>query len=284
MALGPIDVLHRAQDDSEELANFINLCAVSIINTQAAPRLIEQVKQVSLRFDPKSKYHDPEYSRSRQQSAAEVAKRAEMQIREGIPHLYRYATVWLWTIFEASIDDFCVAFLLEDERWRTIQALADVKGSLLEFAVASEESRVILLLEAVKQHVRAPLKVGVGRFEEVLKLIGLGGGVHEDVRKVILEFIETRNVLLHRQGFADRDFVERCPWLGLRIGAQVVVSRWKYRAFVFCMAAYHLELAARLAEADGAEESREASEEMRATMHYYLEGAARGEEGPDGIE
>jgi hypothetical protein len=61
--------------DSEELANFINLCAVGIINTQAAPQLIERVEQVSLRFDPKSKYRNSEYSKRRRQAAAEVANR-----------------------------------------------------------------------------------------------------------------------------------------------------------------------------------------------------------------
>ena len=54
---------------------------------------------------------------------------------------YGYATVRSGTIFEASIDDFCIALLLENERWRKI------------------------------------------------KLLGLGGRVHEDVRKVIMEFV-----------------------------------------------------------------------------------------------
>jgi hypothetical protein len=236
MAEHPLDVLNRAGDDSDELAHFVSLCSIGIINTQAAPHLHEQIKQASLRQDPKSRYRSKRYAKARLKSAEMFALQAEEQIRDGIPHLYRYATVWLWTIFEASMDDFCVAFLLENERWKTLKSLSDVKGSLLEFAAASEEGRVAYLFDAVKQQVRAPLKVGVSRFDEVLKLLGLVGSIHEDVRKVILEFVETRNVLLHRRGLADRAFVERCPWLGLNVGDKVPVSREKYHAFAFSMA------------------------------------------------
>ena len=140
----------------------------------AAPRLLEEIKDVSLRFHPQSKYQDLEYAKNRARTATELAKLAEEQIRDGIPHLYRYATVWSWTIFEVSIDDFCIAFLLENERWRKSKRLAEIEGPLLEFAAASNEDRVQFLLGAVKQQMRAPVKVGVSGTRSASEWLQLG--------------------------------------------------------------------------------------------------------------
>lgn len=83
----------------------------------------------------------------------------------------------------------------------------------------------MLLAELLEREVGAPLKVGVDRFEELLKCIGLSGSVPDGVGRTIFEMGQVRNVLVHRGGIVDRRFVSACPWLGLNPGDKVSVDR-----------------------------------------------------------
>ena len=75
-----------------------------------------------------------------------------------------------------------------------------------------------LVLELLEQDIGARLKPGAGRFECVLEALGFQGGVQESLRRDLVEFRATRNVLVHNAGVVDLKFKKTCPWNDLALG------------------------------------------------------------------
>jgi len=224
----------------------VTLTHNSFANMTASGRLIRLVKEAVHRLTPEGRPIDYEAD---ERSVAEMEKfSAECKdvFRDGLPHLYQMATVSLWAILEASVDDLCASHILQDDRWTNIEALRNMKGPLLEFATAKPDARAEMLIESLKVQVRAPLKVGVGRFEEILDAVGLGGPVDDEIRRLLLELVERRNLLVHRGGVIDRGFKKACPWIDMPLGAEMKISARQYRIFYFALSWYQMELIRRV--------------------------------------
>jgi hypothetical protein len=173
----PFQIAHK---EIRELHEFIALCHGSL---QAAA-LTERMTRTLYRFGKESGtpiFLEKDRETELLASTSELATRSQKLLADGVPHLYRMSTIWLWTIFEASFDDLFVEFISEEEQWRKIPALTELKGPLVEFMSVTEGARSRMLMEALKVSIRASLKVGVGRFEEVLNALGIGGSVNEVV-------------------------------------------------------------------------------------------------------
>lgn len=168
------------------------------------------------------------------------------------PHfsaLHSLAAFRLWAILESAVEDF-IRRLLEDDSFRHRPALLSIEGSLIEFASASLEEQCEILLARLKQRLGANLKVGVGRFESLLDAVGRGGPVDDLVRRVLLELSELRNVVAHKNGRADRRFLERCPWYGAREGEDLVVTHLHFHRYITAAHWYVVELDRRSAVLD----------------------------------
>lgn len=92
---------------------------------------------------------------------------------------------------------------------------------MLPLLQASEDERVVFLREALLHDIGAELKIGIGRFEGPLDELGFGGAVASNVRRVLLELAEVRNVIVHKAGKIDSRLLERCPWLLFQIGESI---------------------------------------------------------------
>jgi hypothetical protein len=153
-----------------------------------------------------------------------VAEALRRQARDGFPMLFEQAMVSLWGALECLIRDFLVNWLANDSTAMHIDAVRNIKISLADYEGLSEEDRYYYIVEMLEQHIKAPLKQGVTRFENVLGIFDLSGPVDEEVRKTLFELCNVRNVLVHKRGIADKRLVDACPWLGLDLGDKVVVT------------------------------------------------------------
>jgi hypothetical protein len=155
--------------------------------------------------------------------------------------------------------------------------MAKVRLPLTAIALASPQDRGELALQELKRLIAAPLKLGAGRFEDVLAPLGLGGPIDDEVRRVLLEMSQTRHVLLHRGGIVDAKLIAACPWLNLSPGEQVKIGHGKYVGYLVASHWYRLELDRRCQARSHVAPSVTAEERMRegsALLRTIREGCA----------
>jgi len=181
MAKSPTDTLNEAFRDLGELSDYIEFCELASTQTTQVERVSKLMKQASARISMKPVKPLTESDVAR---LSNTTKRAEREISERFPFLYRLGIIWLWAVFEASLDDLAVAFMLEEQRWIKDDRLRKIKVPFLAFATGSDVEQGAVVLEAIEREISTPLKTGIGRFEDVFNLIGLGGTVHTEHRTV----------------------------------------------------------------------------------------------------
>lgn len=182
-------------------------------------------------------------SRTRIQRFEENAKFAKEQIEKGFPILYGLAIVGLWGALEAFVEDLSVDWIKRHPVVLQNDAIARIKVPLAEFdSLNSEERRVFLVREIASIN----KKSGISGFEDLLGLLGISGSVDRELRRIIFEMHQTRNLIVHRASIADRKFVESCPWLKYKTGDTISITGRQYSMFRDAAIAYVTNVALRL--------------------------------------
>ena len=191
---------------------------------------------------PKAKKSRDEKYKVHKQEADELASFAEFELADGLSSLHSLLAVRLCTILEVTVDDLACAALRKPDKWTQPDVVGKLSGPLLQFLEASEEDRVRFLCDELRLSTRASLKVGVGKFEDLLTPIGLGGTVADSVRRTLLEIIEVRNTIVHRAGVVDKQLKARCPWLTVEIGETIKIDHFHYWKYLSAVTTYLAEL------------------------------------------
>lgn len=220
-------------DATFELEVFVELCWAGMAYAEVAGRIASVVDDVTKRGE--------DLKAQRQERAEKLEAFAKAQ-KPGFPYLYQLAVSRLWSILEHHVQDVFIYIVQTYPAVRELPSIKDLKGPVVEFAEASKDKQAELLFALVSNKLGAPLKVGVGRFEEILSAIDLGGPVDPSVRKLLLEVSEIRNVVMHRRGITDHRLVSSCPWAGLVVGKPVRISRTRFEGYILAAHWYAVEL------------------------------------------
>lgn len=183
-----------------------------------------------------------------QLSMAEIRARAEFaknEAQRGHPTLHAHALIAQWAALETSVEDLCVAFLVNKPDFLKKDIFAKAKVPLAEFQLLDKEERSRFLLGEVERQ-GAARRYGVDRFETLLEPFELSGPVGDDIKKSLYACHHVRNVLVHRGSIADRRIVEACPWLGLRIGDRLMVTQQTHHEYSHDLWRYLLIIAQRV--------------------------------------
>lgn len=194
-----------------------------------------------------------------QKRARDMAELAQREISSGFSILHSQAAVSLWGGLESMVQDLVRDWICNRPDILSREPWTNLKVRIGEYEALDKEQRAAYLVELADQSVGGPLKHGVGRFEELLRTIGLSGAVSEDVRKVLFELQQARNVLVHRRGVADRRFCDACPWMKLKPGQRVLITHKNYADYVTAAYKYTTELILRTGESFGVPNMREIS-------------------------
>ena len=238
-------VLDRAIHEIGNLNKFVSLCMQGIHEGTSAsefPRIRREIDK--LRGLP-----DPFPTEETYEDAVEQGKKLELFARDevnyGFPYLLNLASVTLWGILEAAVDDLSAFLIIVWPACKELQTIRKIKGPLIEFSCASEFEQAEYLLTELKQSVNANLKLGCGRFESLLNPIGLGGSVDETVKRLFLELSQVRNIVVHKAGKADKRIVESCPWLNLKVADDLKPNYPKFQSYIGAADWYILEISCR---------------------------------------
>ncbi|NQX61830.1 hypothetical protein [Paenibacillus qinlingensis] len=187
------------------------------------------------------------------------------QIRNGNDYSYRLIIIKLCSLLETFVDEFAFYIIENEINLTEIEVLKKVKVPIIEFSGLTKEDRSEYILDLIKHETKSNLKRGVGKFESLLDSIGYGGQINEHVRKVILELISLRNLIVHRNGKVDKRFLNDCTDLNYSSGDTVKLNFRKYIYYNLAVHWYVYEIISRREislEEDVIEEDTRSSQEF----------------------
>jgi hypothetical protein len=206
-----------------ETAEFAEAVTFGLRNTGRLA-LAEELFQELERQLPSLAFEDPSESTEKLKTLRERARKADKQLEDGLPLMHSQMAIGTWSVLEAAIDDFVVAWLTNVPATLEVDELSKIKVPASLFEMMDRPARMQYLVEEYKRNLRSDSKIGIERFESILKPLGLSGPVDESTRKDIFELSQVRNAILHRASRADQRLIDACPWLTIPLGARVVVS------------------------------------------------------------
>jgi len=253
-------------DEIACLNRFVGICFAGLHHAADATGALHIVRQVDSTLGRPDRFGSPAVFEKELRKATDIEVFAKKEWDEGFPYLYALATVRLWTIMESAIDELVLDVVRLRPNVRQFPAIQKLKGPLVSFMSSSPEEQAEYLVTVLKEDVRASLQPGIGRFEAILSVVGLGGAVLDEVRRAFLELSEVRHVLVHRRGKADAKLVkQRCPWLPFKVGDDVKIRASEFDSFCLACDWYVLELDKRIIQLDGGKQRPEEAE-LQATV------------------
>ena len=241
------DPFERFIDHSERLRQLLHLSRTGISVLRGMPTIVQVLQDLK----PGVKTGVGKLERAKRE--AELAQR---EVLEGFPLLKAQALISLWSALEGALRTFIVRSLQNDKKIFSSEPLQKIRVKISEYERLEGEEKWFYILERLEQETTAPLKNGVGRFEVLLEVCGLGGAVHDTDRKALFELNHIRNVLVHRSGIADRRIVEACPSLSLKVGQPLVLTDAMVSRYFEASMQYVTDIIVRLGERDGADMSK----------------------------
>jgi hypothetical protein len=187
----------------------------------------------------------------------------KQQRQAGFTYVFSLGIVRLWSLLEALVDDLVLEQIQRPEVIAEQVALK-LKGPLIEFWKATDAERHQMVLDRLKTErlddgTEKP-KNAVDRLEALLKKVSLKGEMDRYVRDALTELCTVRNILVHRNGVADRHLNENCPWLELNPGVTLAPQHQEFFIYGEACRWYMSELQRRLdpsKDGDGTRRDRE---------------------------
>ena len=135
-----------------------------------------------------------------------ILEGAKIQVFEDFQSLKAQTLIALWTGLELMIEDLFVAWMLNFPDCLNDKEFQNLKIPLSEFCSLDEESRIRKLYKLYIDQKNGAKTLGIGRFEVVLRALGLAGEVTDNISQSIYELNLLRNLFAHQGGRVDLKF------------------------------------------------------------------------------
>lgn len=245
------DICHRYLDQMGRLHDFVSLAVNAVGAMEALPSLVEAMQGGRGRGDGSS-----EGQKERLKHAEHLADLAKREISEGFSMIFSQVTITLWSLLEMFFGELASGWITNEPDVFKSEALSRLRVSVGEYEMLSREERSYFIVGVLERDVGAGLRKGVERFESVLRVFGLDGAVPKKLGRDVYELGQVRNLLAHRNGKADREFVDGCPWLKLGVGDELRVSRDMFERYRRAVINYVLLVFCRVSARFGSDMSR----------------------------
>ncbi|BBZ37875.1 hypothetical protein [Mycobacterium conspicuum] len=146
------------------------------------------------------------------------------------------------SIFEAYVEDFFKAVMTTNWEALEHERILAFKGPAHDLP-APEGEGLDKAYRAMKN--AAGKKPGVGRYEDLLRFIGLSGDAPDLVKVEFYNAQAVRHVWAHNAGIADDNFVRLAPYLGYSKGDLVDIGMRRSKDFILANSVYGMVIANR---------------------------------------
>jgi hypothetical protein len=212
------DHFSRALDNRDKLMQIARLSAQGISMHLGRPKVIQVLRKI--KGDDESVGHIKQL----QQAEADAALARE-EIDQGYPVLNGFVTIAMWSWLEDFVKGLAASWLVYHRPAIRSPSVAKLKVRLGDYVTLSRHEQALHIVEILDQEIGSGLRNGINRFEGLLDGLGLKFNLNEESKKNLFEFQMIRNNLAHRNGLVDQKLWQACPWIGLKIGQPVKVSR-----------------------------------------------------------
>jgi len=178
--------------------------------------------------------------------AEREATQAKDLLSKGLLLIHYQTLVLLWSILESFVHILISNILLYDQKIKENDKIRKIKIPLGDFEDLDPQERSYFIIRELEHQFAASQRKGIGRFESLLNIFGLGGGLKETYRRDLLELQQIRHVIIHRRGIVDRKLSTACPWLKLKISSEININRIGLKKYFKAVTEYTLEISKRM--------------------------------------
>jgi hypothetical protein len=209
--------VRRAMDQLEGIMHALNLSESGIRQASKLPLLVKALQP----FGSESAEKDAnEIARSER-----IAERADAEIAREFFHVRSLVVIGIWSVLETMAKDTVVAFVRNDRKFYRNDEFMRLNIQLGEYLNVPGRERAEFIVDAMEKKLNGAGRIGLGRFNILLKAVGVHVNLQPDAEKSLLELQQVRNCIAHRTGTVDRRLKEVCPWIPARLGSQLQVER-----------------------------------------------------------
>lgn len=178
--------------------------------------------------------------------AEREATQAKDLLSKGLLLIHYQTLVLLWSILESFVHILISNILLYDQKIKENDKIRKITIPLGDFEDLDAQERSYFIIRELEHQFAASQRKGIGRFESLLNIFGLGGGLKETYRRDLLELQQIRHVIIHRRGIVDRKLSTACPWLKLKISSEININRIGLKKYFKAVTEYTLEISKRM--------------------------------------
>jgi hypothetical protein len=137
--------------------------------------------------------------------------------------LHTLAVIASWAALEALITDLCGAMLQMEPA--LVETGPFQKVTLpAHIVLIDRPAQLEYIAEIAFAGGVAETDDGKGKFERLLRMVGLGGTVPADLAKALVWANAVRNIFVHNGSHVDKRFLERCPDSGYSLDDKVALA------------------------------------------------------------
>lgn len=235
-------IVQQHLDQSKRRENVLRLSVNGISVARSHVAVLEALAKLDeLEDEDKLKEH-----KRRIEMAKMDGEFAQKEVDSGFPILFEQSLIAVWGALEVLARNLVAHLLFHIPELKQKEAVRKIKVKIGDYETLDPLERCLWIVDLLDQELSAPLKAGINRFESLLEPFGLGGSVSKEAGKKLFELSRIRNLLVHKNGIADRQFVEACPWLGYKVGDVVTVNKQSWDKYQSAHYEYVLEIIQRL--------------------------------------
>ncbi len=179
----------------------------------------------------------PEEREARLDRERNFERLAKEEVESGYRLLSAHVLVGTWGVMESSVDDWVIEWISRRPHDLELE-IAELKLPTASYMTSSVQERARALFEVLRRRQGHSLGAGVTRFERPLDLVGLSASVPDLISDALFEMHKVRNVCAHNGGRADRQFIEDCPWFGLKRGSPVPLTSSMINGYISILTHY----------------------------------------------
>ena len=149
-------------------------------------------------------------------------KLAEIEYDNKFAHLRGAYIVLFWSGLEALVDDVVLAGIEHGHLKTDVVKLEKIRVRLVDIMSLAPAELARKAFDIIRADVLS--QGGMGRFDDLLAAVGLDFAVSKETRDALWDMSAIRNLLAHRRGIVDQQFMDRCPGSGQTLGEALTIE------------------------------------------------------------
>jgi len=195
-----------------------------------------------------------------------LSEQAKLEIESNHENVVRDGIIILFSKLESGIKDIIKSIFIHAPTMFEDESIKGMKISYAEYRKYNEDELAdLFLIDYERTFLKE--KYGFERFECMLKPVGLAGRPEWNVthKKELIELSMVRNLLVHKNGIVDKQFLGICGYLPYKIGEKIKVDIPMIGKYVDGVNGYIVQLVQRFAKV-----AEEYQELVTLTNEYQL--------------